>query len=122
MSMPLYPQPPPDIVTEQSHNGGSEHDSVGPVVGVLVVIIVLGVIAVMIGRLCSGKRIMGYGQYDLESWAESKCSSCIDGRIIIPSPPRAGECSSSVPATPLQNHHQETKQGEQSSQNSPADV
>ncbi|KAI4336942.1 hypothetical protein L6164_015411 [Bauhinia variegata] len=119
MSVPLYQQPPPpDIVTQQSHNVGSEHESVGPVVGVLVVIMMLGVIAVMIGRLCSGKRIMGGGQYDLESWAERKCSSCIDGRIN-PSPPCrvSDECSSSVPATPIQNH-QETTQAEQSSHNS----
>ncbi|CAN0922199.1 hypothetical protein LINGRAHAP2_LOCUS32974 [Linum grandiflorum] len=47
---------------------------------------ILGIAAVMIGRMCSGRRILGYGQYDIEGWAETKCSTCIDGRIT-PSPP-----------------------------------
>ena len=111
-------QPPPVTVAQQSYNGVSEHDSVGPVVGVLVVVIVLGVIAVMIGRLCTGRRIMGYGQYDIESWAERKCSTCIDGRINLSQPTRTSEISTPVPATPIHTR-QETKQPEQSSQNSP---
>ena len=68
-TMPMYQQqqeqPPPMSVTQHS-----PHESIGPVIGVLVVVIVLGVIAVMIGRLCSGRRIMGHGQYDVERWAE----------------------------------------------------
>ncbi|KAL1344149.1 hypothetical protein HN51_018030 [Arachis hypogaea] len=115
-SMPMYQQQPPP---QQSYDDGmSEHDSVGPVVGVLVVVIVLGVIAVMIGRLCSGRRIMGYGQYDIESWAERKCSTCIDGRINLSLPTRTSESTtSSVPETPI-HAPQETKQPEQSSHNS----
>ncbi|KAK7283317.1 hypothetical protein RIF29_12751 [Crotalaria pallida] len=122
MSMPMYPQPPPFIVEQQSNYDGdasSEHGSIGPLVGVMVVVIVLGIIAVMIGRLCSGRRIMGYGQYDIESWAESKCSTCIDGRINLSPPARATEpttttTTTSLPATPVQ----ETKPAEPSSQNS----
>ncbi|KAE9586789.1 hypothetical protein Lal_00004842 [Lupinus albus] len=118
MSTPMYQQPPLVTVAQQhsSYDGASEHDSVGPLVGVLIVVILLGIIAVMIGRLCSGRRIMGYGQYDIESWAESKCSTCIDGRINLSSPPiRATEptTTSSVPATPIQD----TKQAEPSSHN-----
>ncbi|WJX41314.1 hypothetical protein P8452_28687 [Trifolium repens] len=121
-SRPMYQQPPPFIVTPQSYNGSSQHhDSIGPVIGVLVVIIVLGIIAVMIGRLCSGRRIMGHGQYDLESWAERKCSTCIDGRINLSMPMRVSESNTSLPATPINTTtRQETTQPEQSSsQNSP---
>ncbi|CAJ1973362.1 unnamed protein product [Sphenostylis stenocarpa] len=116
MSMPMYQQdqPPPVSVTKQS-----PHESVGPVVGVLVVVIVLGIIAVMIGRLCSGRRIMGHGQLDVESWAERKCSSCIDGKINLSQPTRPIESSTFVPATPIHTC-QETKQPEQSSQTSPS--
>ncbi|KAF7829734.1 putative transmembrane protein [Senna tora] len=96
---------PPVTMAHESHNGGSEHESVGPVVGVLVVIMVLGIIAVMIGRLCSGRQIMGHGQYDIESWAERKCSSCIDGRIRV------------IDSTTSIQNHQETKQPQQSSHN-----
>ncbi|KAK9136181.1 hypothetical protein Syun_015511 [Stephania yunnanensis] len=35
----------------------------------------------MIGRLCSGRRVMGYGEYDVEGWMERRCASCIDGRV-----------------------------------------
>lgn len=119
MSMPTYQQqvqPPPVSVAQRS-----PHESVGPVIGVLVVIIMLGVIAVMIGRICSGRRIMGHGQYDVESWAERKCSSCIDGRINLSLPTRASESSASVPATPIHTC-QETKRPEQSSQTSPPNL
>ncbi|KAG4391922.1 hypothetical protein GLYMA_04G036500v4 [Glycine max] len=119
-TMPMYQQqeqPPPMIsVTQQS-----SHESIGPLIGVLVVVIVLGVIAVMIGRLCSGRRIMGHGQYDVESWAERKCSSCIDGRINLSLPTRVSESSNSVPATPI-HACQETKRPEQSSQTSPPNL
>lgn len=112
MSVPLYQEPPPAItMAHQSYNGGSEHGSIGPVIGVLVVVIVLGIIAVMIGRLCSGRQIMGHGQYDIESWAEKKCSTCIDGRIRV-----TNDSNTPVLATPIQNH-QETKETQQSSQN-----
>ncbi|VVB08456.1 unnamed protein product [Arabis nemorensis] len=83
-SMPLYGQPPPPQHT------ASGHSTIGPFIAVLIVITVLCVLASVIGRLCSGKTIMGYGDYDMERWAESRCGSCIDGHILPhrPSPPR----------------------------------
>ncbi|XP_058215273.1 uncharacterized protein LOC131326496 [Rhododendron vialii] len=92
MSTPLEPQqqpppPPPLEVTQQAYTSQSGHGSIGPVIGVLAVITILGAIAVMIGRLCSGRRIMGHGQYDFEGWVEAKCGSCIDGRVDPPTPP-----------------------------------
>ncbi|KAL4555735.1 hypothetical protein LXL04_038363 [Taraxacum kok-saghyz] len=78
------PPPFPPVIQEQAYKPHSSHGSVGPVIGVLAVIMVLGAVAVMIGRLCSGRRIMGHGQYDFEGWAETKCSTCIDGRLGPP--------------------------------------
>ncbi|KAJ0077091.1 hypothetical protein Patl1_36207 [Pistacia atlantica] len=76
MSTPplLDQQPPPMAVTQQAYTARSGHGSVGPVIAVLAVIIMLGVIAGMIGRLCSGRRVMGRGEYDFEGWVERKCS------------------------------------------------
>ena len=67
-SSPL--QPPP-----------MQKGAVGPVIGVLVVITILGAIAVMIGRLCSGRGIRGHARYDFEKWIDTKCGSCIDGSL-----------------------------------------
>ncbi|KAM0060930.1 hypothetical protein Hdeb2414_s0004g00129971 [Helianthus debilis subsp. tardiflorus] len=75
------------VIQDQSYNPHSGHGSVGPVIGVLAVIMVLGAVAVMIGRLCSGRRVMGHLQYDFEGWVETKCATCIDGRMG-PSPRR----------------------------------
>ncbi|GAA0156615.1 hypothetical protein LIER_14069 [Lithospermum erythrorhizon] len=79
----------PIVVTEQASPVHARNGSVGPVIGVLVVIAVLGAVAVVIGRLCSGRKIMDHGQYDFESWVEIKCASCIDGHVNIhpPAPP-----------------------------------
>ncbi|KHN31053.1 hypothetical protein glysoja_020351, partial [Glycine soja] len=82
---------------------------VGPVIAVLAVITVLGVIAGMIGRLCSGRRVMGHGEYDVETWVETKCSSCVDGRIAPPTP--SGE--ESPPEEPPQEIKEEEQQQEQ---------
>lgn len=80
--------PPPMFIGQQAYSDRPGHGSVGPVIAVLAVIAVLGAIAVMIGRLCSGRRIMGRGQYDFEGWVETKCASCIDGRVDpMPRPP-----------------------------------
>ncbi|CAL0331343.1 unnamed protein product [Lupinus luteus] len=79
--------PPPIEVTHQAYTIHSSHGSVGPVIAVLAVITFLGVIAAMVGRLCSGRRVMGYGDYDIERWVETKCSSCVDGRITPSHPP-----------------------------------
>ncbi|EXB38638.1 hypothetical protein L484_014453 [Morus notabilis] len=108
MSLPLNQQAPPvvTVATQPSYNNVHvSHGSIGPVIAVLIVIMILGVIAVVVGRMCSGKRIMGYGQFDVESWAERKCSSCIDGRINAPIP-RANGSVTSVPVSsaPAQTH------------------
>ncbi|XVF36215.1 hypothetical protein REPUB_Repub19eG0039200 [Reevesia pubescens] len=117
MSMPLVQQPPPVTVTQQPYNSHTIHASIGPVIAVLLVIIILGLLAGMIGRLCTGRKIMGYGQYDIESWIEAKCSSCIDGRIYSsPPPPRANASGSSVPASIQHRSQQEPKQEDQSPQ------
>ncbi|KVI01983.1 uncharacterized protein LOC112500523 [Cynara cardunculus var. scolymus] len=81
-------QPPLLPVTErQDFTSHSHHGSVGPAIGALAVIMVLAAIAVVIGRLCSGRKIMGHRQYDFEGWVETKCSSCIDGKLGPPPPP-----------------------------------
>lgn len=79
-------QPPPMEIGQQVYTSHSGHGSVGPVIGVLAVITILGAIAVVIGRLCSGRGIRGRGQYDFEGWVETKCASCIDGRVDPPRP------------------------------------
>ncbi|GFQ04738.1 hypothetical protein PHJA_002617800 [Phtheirospermum japonicum] len=77
-------QPPPTQMAQQAYRAHPGHGSVGPVIGVLAVITILGAIAVMIGRLCSGRGIRGHGKYDFEGWVETKCASCIDGRVDPP--------------------------------------
>ncbi|KAF3616007.1 hypothetical protein P3S67_019895 [Capsicum chacoense] len=105
-----YPQqlPPPMFMGQQAYSGRPGHGSIGPVIAVLAVIAVLGAIAVMIGRLCSGRRIMGHGQYDFEGWVETKCASCIDGRVdpiprpvtVTPPPPPVVVAESSSSGSP----------------------
>ncbi|KAL7156764.1 hypothetical protein ABFS83_02G030700 [Erythranthe nasuta] len=85
---PLQQPPPMEMAQQQTYTSYPGHGSVGPVIGVLAVITILGAIAVVIGRLCSGRGVRGYGQYDFEGWVETKCSSCIDGRVDPPPPPR----------------------------------
>lgn len=118
MTMPLTQQPPTATTTQQYYNAYPSRGSVGPVIAVLVVIIILGVLAGMIGRLCSGKRIMGYGQFDMESWAERKFSSCIDGRLSptlpLQRPPiNVSDTSVSTPTPVPTPAHQERKQEEE---------
>lgn len=80
-------QAPPLIPTQQAYTSHSGHGSVGPVIGVLAIIIILGALAIMVGRLCSGRRIMGRGQYDFETWVETKFATCLDDRVD-PAPTR----------------------------------
>ncbi|KAJ6716662.1 hypothetical protein OIU74_009239 [Salix koriyanagi] len=92
-------EPPPMEGTQQAayttHTG---YGSVGPVIAVLAVITILGVIAGMIGRVCSGRRILGHhGQYDFEGWVERKCSSCLDGHVAPP-PTRPTDIPVAAPA------------------------
>ncbi|KAJ0010463.1 hypothetical protein Pint_34472 [Pistacia integerrima] len=113
MSTPplLDQQPPPMAVTQQVYTTRSGHGSVGPVIAVLAVIIMLGVIAGMIGRLCSGRRVMGRGEYDFEGWVERKCSSCLDGNID-PHPTRS-EIPVAEPVVVQEAPPQEMKEEEQ---------
>ncbi|KAI4295621.1 hypothetical protein L6164_035646 [Bauhinia variegata] len=111
MSTPFVQQAPPLQVTQQAYTTHTGHGSVGPVIAVLAVITVLGVIAGMIGRLCSGRRIMGHGEYDIESWVETKCSSCVDGRIA-PRPPVPETSEGPMPAA-AEDAPQEIKEEEQ---------
>ncbi|GAV69023.1 hypothetical protein CFOL_v3_12524 [Cephalotus follicularis] len=101
--------PPPVTILQQSYNSHSAHGSIGPVIGVLVGIILLSILAAMIGRLCTGRRIMGYGQYDIESWIERRCSPCIDGRINSPPPPPPQRSNASMPSPISVQTQQETK-------------
>lgn len=90
MSMPLDQQviqPPPPYLNEQVSASHSGFGRVGPLIAVLAVVTILGVLAGMLGRLCSGRTVMGYGNYGFEEWIERKCASCIDGRISPPPPP-----------------------------------
>ncbi|KAA0031279.1 type IV secretion system protein virB10-like [Cucumis melo var. makuwa] len=113
MSTPIDQlQPPPPL--------HSSHASVGPLIAVLAVISILGVIAGMIGRLCSGRPVFGYGaHYDVEDWVEKKCASCLDGSLDPPPPPppppphlRHPPPLDSVPvAEPLGGPPPEIKQG-----------
>ncbi|XP_022725067.1 uncharacterized protein LOC111281660 [Durio zibethinus] len=107
MSTPLGQQPPSVGVSQQAYKAHTGHGSVGPVIAVLVLITILGVIAGMIGRLCSGRPIMGHGQYDFEGWFERKCSSCLDGRVDPP-PPRPTE--EVVVVVPAEETQQEIKE------------
>ncbi|KNA22889.1 hypothetical protein SOVF_030120 [Spinacia oleracea] len=81
-------QAPPVMVINQQAAGGGHHyrspsGHVGPVIGVLAVITVLGIVAGLVGRLCGGRSVMGYGpRFDVEAWLEAKCSSCLDGNVV----------------------------------------
>ncbi|CAH9100429.1 unnamed protein product [Cuscuta europaea] len=106
-------QPPPTVMEQEAYRSRAGRGSVGPVVGVLALVAVLGVIAVMIGRLCSGRRVMGRGRYDFESWFEAKCASCIDGRIeptprtVVPESGGATEPVAAEEAPPQENREEE---------------
>lgn len=113
------PPPPPISITQHAYSSHSGTGSIGPVIAVLAVITILGVVAGVIGRLCSGRRIMGYGQYDFEGWIERKCSSCIDGSVQPPPRNNANGDEGSVPISVSLENHQETKQAEQSPQTHP---
>ncbi|KAJ4830092.1 hypothetical protein Tsubulata_017774 [Turnera subulata] len=106
-------QPPPFQVTQQAYTTHTGRGSVGPVIAVLAVITILGVIAGMIGRLCSGRRVFGHGQYDFEGWVESKCASCLDGHVG-PAPTRRRE---DIPvAHPVEEGPQEEEKEEEHEQ------
>jgi hypothetical protein len=114
ISTPLDQQqqePPPMEGTQQAaYTTRTGHGSVGPVIAVLAVITILGVIAGMIGRFCSGRRVLGHGQYDLEGWVERKCSSCLDGHVGPP-PTRPADIPVVFPV--VKGRPQETKEEKQ---------
>ncbi|PKA61592.1 hypothetical protein AXF42_Ash018205 [Apostasia shenzhenica] len=91
---PISPPPPEAAGGYPTHYASHRgRGSIGPVIGVLAVIAVLGIIAGLVGRLCSGRRVFGLRQYDVEGWIERKCASCIDGRIDHTQPTPAAACS-----------------------------
>ncbi|GMJ15366.1 hypothetical protein HRI_005205800 [Hibiscus trionum] len=113
MSVTVVQQPPPAVaVTEEPfYNSHTTHASIAPLIAVLSVIIILGIVAAMIGRLCTGRKVMGVGQFDIESWIETKCSSCIDGRIYPPPPPPRSNASSATSVlTPIEGQPQQEDQ------------
>jgi hypothetical protein len=62
---------------------------------------------------------MGYGEYDIESWVETKCSSCVGGRVVPPPPPPpANEPEAVDDSQPVADDSQEIKEDEQSRQQS----
>ncbi|PKU74416.1 uncharacterized protein LOC110097199 [Dendrobium catenatum] len=91
---PLFPAPPSSMVYQPSYASHNGRGSIGPVIAVLAVIAILGIFTGVVGRLCSGRRIVGLGQYDVEGWIERKCASCIDGHIDHPQPADADRRSS----------------------------
>ncbi|KAJ8490746.1 hypothetical protein OPV22_012467 [Ensete ventricosum] len=86
MSLPFGKQPPPAYAEPSGSQGGG--GSIGPVIGVVLGVVALAVVAGLVGRLCSGLSILGYGHYDLHGWVERKCAACVDGRRPDAPPPQ----------------------------------
>ncbi|KAK5839740.1 hypothetical protein PVK06_008573 [Gossypium arboreum] len=96
MATPLIQQPPPVTETQQPYNSSStSHASFGPVIAVLLEILILGIVAGTMARLCIGRKFIGEGEYESEGWIERKCPSCVDSRIYSPQP----MANSSVPTS-----------------------
>ncbi|XP_039056101.1 uncharacterized protein LOC120198937 [Hibiscus syriacus] len=115
MSMTVAQQPPPEVaVTEEPYyNSHTAHVSIAPLIAVLLVITILGIVTSMIGRLCTGLKVMSVGQFDIESWIETKCS-CIDGRIYPHQPPPRSNASSATSVlTPTERQPQQEYQSPQ---------
>lgn len=88
-------------VTERSSGGGrGSSGAVGPLFIVLAIIMVLGVLAGFIGRVCSGRHWGGDTQYDFEGWVEKRCANCIEGDIEAPPPPPPPSEKPPDPAAP----------------------
>ena len=79
---------------DTSDSGGG---AIGPVIGVLAVIMVLAVAAWLTGRLCTGRRVFGLGGYDVEGWMGKKFGRCIDGRVEEPLSPAPPQRPAAVP-------------------------
>lgn len=93
-------QPPPSLPLQHLHD---RKGSYGAAIALVVVILVLAVIAAIAGRLCSGQSIFGFGHFDFEGWIETKCASCIDGRIESHAPPQAATSQSEAAAAAAEN-------------------
>ncbi|KAL5705405.1 hypothetical protein ACHQM5_023711 [Ranunculus cassubicifolius] len=116
MSTPLdllHPPPPPLMSLNPqaaSTPSSGSHGSYGPFIAVIILITFFTIVAIMIGRLCSGRTIMGFGhQYDFEGWIERKCSTCIDGRIDVV-PTQQQQADSVQVAIPIDNSPQVAEQ------------
>ncbi|KAJ3678118.1 hypothetical protein LUZ60_001921 [Juncus effusus] len=100
MSVPFEEYNPPPAPTVEVHRSNSA-SSFGPLIAVLAVITVLGALAVLVGRICFGRTGFRYGRYDLEAWIETKCASCVDGRIDVALPrPRHVAAAEPPPQVP----------------------
>ncbi|XP_031132034.1 uncharacterized protein LOC116033433 [Ipomoea triloba] len=113
-------QPPAMVTGQQAYVDLPAHGSVGAVIGVVAVIVILGAVAVIIGRLCSGGSIMGRGHYAFERWFETKCGSCVNGLIEVPERPVDAEAAAEnggsgdpSPAPEQEAAPQETKEEEE---------
>jgi hypothetical protein len=100
------PPPQPTVVAHRYHGG----TSFGPLIVALAMITLLGALAVLMGRVCFGRRtLFGYGRYDLEAWVETKCASCLDGRMDValprprhvPPPPPPPPLAATSPPPPV---------------------
>ncbi|CAL9775109.1 unnamed protein product [Musa acuminata subsp. burmannicoides] len=79
------PPPPAACATRSTWH------SVETLVVVLAAITMAAVIAGVFARACGGRHLVGGGDRDVEGWVEQKCSSCLDGGVAPPPPPRSGE-------------------------------
>eukprot|EP00249_Psilotum_nudum_P015132 c25180_g2_i1 orf=662-1228(+) len=69
------------VTVEDSYSPSGSHSngSIGMLFVVLVVIIILGLLAGFLARICGGRHFAGNIEYDFEGWVERTCASCIDG-------------------------------------------
>ncbi|KAL4319900.1 hypothetical protein GQ457_18G016650 [Hibiscus cannabinus] len=90
MSTPLEellqppPPPPPIQVSQQAYTAHTGHGSIGPFIVVLT-------------------TYHGHAHYHFEGWVDRKCSSCIDGTVVL---------TLSQPATKTQQEIKQEEHGE----------
>lgn len=71
-------QLPPIQTTQQAYTAHSGRGPGGLIIGVLAMITILGALVVMIGSLCSGRKVNGNLQYDIEGWVETSINIYIE--------------------------------------------
>ncbi|KAL5228661.1 hypothetical protein ABZP36_016926 [Zizania latifolia] len=94
MSSALVPPTPPapQLLVPVGYGGGEGTTAVtgsyGPVIAMLAVLAVLAAVAVAVGRLCFGRRMLGQagGGHDLEAWVERTCGPCVGASIFSAAP------------------------------------